>query len=386
MRAATLGRSSSVVQGRRQQRVSESHHRLGAHDRHVGIGSRLKGGPQQSLFDDLRSCVTVSRRRGDQQEDIARPAAAARPGCREARPGSAEQERRDPARLGATRRPDRSACIARAISRARNGFPPLAWATPALNGGVQRGPRRFRSSWPMAQSASGGSGNSRRGSARQWIRSPPAPGSGRVAATTLIWRGPAGTRRSAKPRLPTLAWSSHCRSSRMSATGPDSMSWVSNPRIASGTARALTSRPSGSARCRATARARRCGPGRPMSAPSGSWPIELGQRGKRQSPIELGRRNREYPAAADLGQLRGGPQHAALPGTRITGDDHASAADQDVVHDPQSDSSRPNSPNAADTSFIWSSSSDRIRLDRGSWPPGRGVSLMPGPAPPAGCS
>src|SRR5690349_10736911 len=58
-----------------------------------------------------------------------------------------------------------------------------------------------------------------------------------------------------------------------SATGPDSVSCVSNPRIARGTAKASTSPPPGSARCNATARARRCGPGRPLSAPSGTWPI-----------------------------------------------------------------------------------------------------------------
>ena len=42
------------------------------------------------------------------------------------------------------------------------------------------------------------------------------------------------------------------------------------------------------------------------------------------------------PAAADLGQLGGGPQQAALPGTGIAGCGHASPTDQDVVHHLQS--------------------------------------------------
>jgi drug/metabolite transporter (DMT)-like permease len=40
-------------------------------------------------------------------------------------------------------------------------------------------------------------------------------------------------------------------------------------------------------------------------------------------------------AAADLRQLRGGPQQAALPGTGMAGCGHAATAEQDVVHDPQ---------------------------------------------------
>jgi hypothetical protein len=63
---------------------------------------------------------------------------------------------------------------------------------------------------------------------------------------------------------------------------------------------------------------------------------QLSKPRKRQPPVELGRRDRKHPAPADLGQLRGGPQQAALANTRIPGCNHASTSDQDVVHGPQS--------------------------------------------------
>ena len=94
------------------------------------------------------NCATVSRPAADTSKRTSRAwcgSRATRSWRRSTSPGGTGRTGSWPA-CALPRQLDTSACMVRAISRARNGFPPLARATPAVRGGVHRVPRRFRSS------------------------------------------------------------------------------------------------------------------------------------------------------------------------------------------------------------------------------------------------
>ena len=68
----TFGRCGGVVDGRRQQRMSETNHRIGADDRHLCIGSGFQGRPEPGLTNDpLQLRQGEPPRRRHQQEDLA---------------------------------------------------------------------------------------------------------------------------------------------------------------------------------------------------------------------------------------------------------------------------------------------------------------------------
>jgi hypothetical protein len=72
VRATTLGRCGGVINGRSQQRVSESNHRIGADDRHVRICGIFQGRPEPGLLNDpLQLRHGEPPRRGHQQQDLA---------------------------------------------------------------------------------------------------------------------------------------------------------------------------------------------------------------------------------------------------------------------------------------------------------------------------
>ena len=104
---------------------------------------------------------------------------------------------------------------------------------------------------------------------------------------------------------------------------------------------------------------------------------QFGEPRKRQSLVELGRSDRKHPSLADLGQLSGATRSRLLlpaPGSPIA---TTLPPPTRTSFTTRKESSRPNNPNAADTSSMRSSSSEGHVQSRVPLVLGRGISLMP---------
>ncbi len=188
---------------------------------------------------------------------------------------------------------------ARAISSARNGFPPDASASRASAGRGGAEPTRSRIRWCRAASESGrGTSRSRRssGNAR-----PRPSGAGSSGSPRRVRRRPtrAGSRRAANESAPADAGSSHWTSSIATRTTAVSASEASTPTKAVAIVRGWTGS-SASARRRAAARARCCIGGRALRVCLEVGPDEIRQRRVRELDLGLRRSRLQNADAARL--------------------------------------------------------------------------------------
>ena len=162
---------------------------------------------------------------------------------------------------------------ARAISMAKNGFPPdISWSRTSV-GRRSPVPNRARNRFPIASTPSGPT-VSRRNRLSGSIRSSPS-GTATSSPDRAVAMTPTGSpsrRRRANSRTREVGASSHWTSSTASTTGALRLSERSTSSTARETARLSGGAPSGSARSRATSRARACGTGREAAASSTTPP------------------------------------------------------------------------------------------------------------------
>ena len=201
--------------------------------------------------------------------------------------------------------------VARAISNAKNGFPPDVSAKLVSAGGGNPTPRRVRTSSDSSSTVSGtsesrvmrSSGNAR---ASPSGSAAPAP---RVAINQPI--GPSPSRRTANSSARTVETSSHWTSSSATRTGPRDDASPRTVSAAAYTARGSGGGPVGAACRSATSSAVRCGSGR--NANRSRTPSNRSARPAKESVASdsAGRIDEHAPATIER------PTHTSVPERRL---------------------------------------------------------------------